>query len=468
MKLNKKITLISIATLMTITPVAFLNNNHVQTVQAAKKITKKTIKLDYNSYLYNNKGKRVKTKALKKNRTLRYYNTKKIKGVKYYRIGKNRYVKAANVGEVDGKIVYVKETYVTIKYNKTTSYTKNGYANSDSYKKGQRVKVDQYIYIPASGMDDFTAMNDDFTVYFYHIKGQDDAYLSELDVTPRKQMKSVNYFDLHNTYIKFTEKGDMPIYTINGTASQVSVPHAATNVNSTANVDRLMYIWVPSEKKAELFYHLTAQSIVAPESDVYTLAQAEKYVGNGFVKASDAEYSSGIKLTPANTAEEAEKDAQTVATTADKADLNAEIAKEDQVKQSDKYRLTTRDQRTIYDNEVKSAKEVADSNTSTVAEVNFALWSLKQRTSQLDGAKVHVKNVKKLTSDESLKVERVADNANDIYTPRYNYLVTLRFNKNYSKLTMEVRHYSQSIQDPKYLISTTTKELNIADYATDK
>ncbi|WP_260212321.1 SLAP domain-containing protein [Lactobacillus amylovorus] len=160
---------------------------------------------------------RVKVPTLKKNLSVRFYNTKTIKGTKYYRIGKNQYIKAANVGAVNGQTQYVNETYVTVKLDKTHSYTKDGYANDTQYKKGQKVKVDQFIYTPASASDDFAAANDDSAVPFYRIKGEKDAYLSSLDVTPRKAMKAVDYDNLHYTFAEYTQTADMPIYTINGT-----------------------------------------------------------------------------------------------------------------------------------------------------------------------------------------------------------------------------------------------------------
>lgn len=530
MKINKKIILISAATLMAVSPAVAINSNQLSTVQAAKKASKKTITtnasyadrynskgkmlskpikpnttlsrlsglvtikgkkyyrvgknvyirantvakidnkntlmLDYNSYTYNNKGKRVRVATLKKNTPVLFHGTKTIKGKKYYRIGRNRYVKAANVGAVNGKTQYVDETYVTIKENNTVSYTKDGLASDTKYKKGQKIKVDHYLYTPASGTDDFAAFNDDSAVPFYQIKGEDDAYLSSLDVTPRKAMKLGDYNLEHYNYAEYTQPADMPIYTINGTPSGVIIPHAATNVERQVEVDRLMYIWVPSDKKAELFYHIKGQYVMAPQGEVYKIGDAKKYIGNGFVKQSDVKIS-GVKLDPVNTAQEAEQ-ASKVATSSDKNALQAEIAKSTSVKKSDAYRLTKRTKREAYDNELKSAQKVLDSQNSTIAAVKLAVWSLGQRANDLDGKKVQVKNIKQLTQAEASKVYSVAYNANDVYTPQYNYLVMIRFSDHNRKLTMTVRHYSKPVQDPKYLINTTTKELDICDYATEK
>ncbi|EEJ72849.1 SLAP domain-containing protein [Lactobacillus ultunensis] len=531
MKINKKIILISAATLMTLSPVAVISNNQSLTVQAAKKTSKKTITtdpvdytdrydghgkllnslikpnttlprlsglltikgkkyyrvgknvyirsnavakldnkntlmLDYNSYVYNNKGKRVRVSTLKKNTPVRFYGTKTIKGVKYYRVGTNRYIKAANVRAVNGKIQYVDETYVTIKRDGVVSYTKDGQTNDTKYKKGQKIEVDQYLYTPASGTDDFAAFNDDSAVPFYRIKGKTDAYLSYLDVTPRKPMKVADYNLQHYTYAEYTQPADMPIYTINGTPSAVVVPHAATNIERQVEVDRLMYIWVPSDQKAELFYHLSSQYVMTPEGESYRLGDVKKYVGNGFVKQSDVKIT-GVKLDPVNTAQEAEQDSK-VATANDKSVLQAEIDKSTSIKKSDAYRLTKRANRDAYNNELKSAQEVLNSKDSTIAAVKLAVWSLGQRAKGLDGKKVLVKDIKHLTKAEASKIYSVAYNTNDIHTPQYNYVIFLNFSDHYRKLTLTTKHYSKPIQDPKYLVGTTTKELNIADYATEK
>lgn len=284
------------------------HNRYVALTDVAQIDGKKTLILDHNAAIYNNSGHRLGLKAIKKNTPVVFYNTKTIQGTTFYRIGKNRFVKAANVGAINGETVYANESYVTVKSNSTHSYTLDGVANNNLYKKGQRVVVDQYIDIPASYSDDFTAANDDSPVAFYHIKGQRDAYLSKLDVTPRKKMKLVNYEDLHNTFIKLTDPDDMPIYNAKGEVTNVVVPHAATNVFNELNVDRLQYIWVASDNRAELFYHIKSAYVNTPQGNVYRLGDVHKYVGNGFVKASDAKYESGIKLSPVNTPAQAKVD----------------------------------------------------------------------------------------------------------------------------------------------------------------
>jgi hypothetical protein len=61
----------------------------------------------------------------------------------------------------------------------------------------------------------------------------------------------------------------------------------------------LLYIWVPSEKKAELFYHLVSNSVYSNHGEVT--------FSDGYVKASDVQFDpDSTALTPSNTAAEAQ------------------------------------------------------------------------------------------------------------------------------------------------------------------
>lgn len=68
-------------------------------------------------------------------------------------------------------------------------------------------------------------------------------------------------------------------------------------------VNKLLYIWVPSENKAELFYHLVGKSVYSNQGEVQ--------FADGYVKASDVRFDpNSTSLTPSNTAAEAEAAAQ--------------------------------------------------------------------------------------------------------------------------------------------------------------
>ncbi len=61
----------------------------------------------------------------------------------------------------------------------------------------------------------------------------------------------------------------------------------------------MLYIWVPSENKAELFYHLVGKSVYSNQGEVQ--------FADGYVKASDVRFDpNSTSLTPSNTAAEAE------------------------------------------------------------------------------------------------------------------------------------------------------------------
>ena len=64
--------------------------------------------------------------------------------------------------------------------------------------------------------------------------------------------------------------------------------------------DNLLYIWLPSENKAELFYHLIAKSFYTTSSTGDKLK-----VSDAYVKASDMKYFDGLRLKPSNTQAEA-------------------------------------------------------------------------------------------------------------------------------------------------------------------
>ena len=69
--------------------------------------------------------------------------------------------------------------------------------------------------------------------------------------------------------------------------------------------DNLLYIWLPSENKAELFYHLIAKSFYTTSSTSDKLK-----VSDAYVKASDMKYFDGLKLKPSNTQAEAKAAAE--------------------------------------------------------------------------------------------------------------------------------------------------------------
>ena len=79
--------------------------------------------------------------------------------------------------------------------------------------------------------------------------------------------------------------------------------------NIEGKVDKLMYIWVPSEKKANLFYHLVGTKFYATNTGTSFFDKID--VGHdAYVKADDVKFVNGVQLTPLNTAAEAQVAAQ--------------------------------------------------------------------------------------------------------------------------------------------------------------
>ena len=116
MKLRNKITLISAATLMALSPAATVLSNNPSVVQAAK-VSKKTITTNqFDNFRYNGNGKEL-SGFVKKNTTLpRLSGLVTIKGKKYYRVGKNTYVRADAVAKIDNK------NTLLLDYNSYTNY----------------------------------------------------------------------------------------------------------------------------------------------------------------------------------------------------------------------------------------------------------------------------------------------------------------------------------------------------------
>ena len=138
----------------------------------------------------------------------------------------------------------------------------------------------------------------------YRIKGTNN-WLYSMGVKPASKLQVHNY-DLEQTsVIKFTQTTDL--YNADGSLQNIRI----TKNSEWWRVDKLLYIWVPSENKAEEFYHL------APDShwkDVLRLSSNGQYVNDhmpikdAYVKASDVQFiENSVKLTPSNTKATAKK-----------------------------------------------------------------------------------------------------------------------------------------------------------------
>ena len=116
--------------------------------------------------------------------------------------------------------------------------------------------------------------DDDWELAIYHIKG-------------------TNYW-IYNYAVKAAKD----IYHADGTVINFNGDRPRKQ-SGRFKVDKLLYLWVPSENKAELFYHLVYNSVEGSKGSLNFT--------DGYVKASDVKFDTdSVALTPSNTAAEAE------------------------------------------------------------------------------------------------------------------------------------------------------------------
>lgn len=176
MKLNQKITLVSVAALMTLTPALGTISSSTPVVQAAKTSQKNTIKLVKKEYggvqLYSAQGT-ARNKTAKSGATLKIYGTpvllngpklydisstntfpqiRIIKGTSYYWLGDNGYIRTHNIGSStrDGKLKAMFNSYIYDKNGKRLKSYRGGSAlikrNTSVQVKGQAYRYNPHYY----------------------------------------------------------------------------------------------------------------------------------------------------------------------------------------------------------------------------------------------------------------------------------------------------------------------------------
>ncbi|EEJ72020.1 SLAP domain-containing protein [Lactobacillus ultunensis] len=400
--------------------------------------------LNLNSYVYTRSGKRTK-RLLRKQFCYRFtgkyvqndiannyvftkgnhnyqLKTVKIKGNDYFQIGRNQYIRALNVASIGGYNIGLSQMQVTIKRN--TPILMVGADGSTLHtdktaKKGQKYTVDARVGMNVGANSMPSA---------YRIKGTK-TYIWTKDAYSR-HMLSLQLSDVSETtnYVVRPPKDNLQFYNMNGeniTPSGYTYPR-----HQLLGVDGQMYIWVPKENKAELFYHIVAtnksfDTIHAPNT---SYRDDDVEIGNAFVKASEVEEYSGLtKPAVINTAEEAKTDAETQATTSELNKLQTLVDNANTVKQSAAYKLTGHSTQKNYDVSVKEAQTMLNSKRKlSAAEVKLTSWILQTRVKNLYGKKITVKNPKKLSSTEInqlrdlLNLISYTDLKNKTYT-RFSY-----------------------------------------------
>ncbi|TSO26305.1 SLAP domain-containing protein [Lactobacillus sp. LL6] len=289
--------------------------------------------VEHNAYVYATSTKRANRRLVKKGTTIvTYGGSYKFKnGKRYYRVGgpAKQYVKVANLGDAvttsassnsSNSTVTNKnntsltnnstlspsdgETTVTVNVSRTPLYTevsgKDAVQPSGKYaKKGDKFIVDRLEQ--GTRADTGRDGDDDWELAIYHIKGTD-YWIYSNSVSAAKELPVHNYYHYYKSYIQFSKATD--VYNIDGTIQN----HNGQKIRKQSGlmgVDKLVYIWLPSEQKSELFYHLVGTSFSATTNSASQESTIE--IGhNAYVKANDVKFvEESTKLTPSNTPEEA-------------------------------------------------------------------------------------------------------------------------------------------------------------------
>ena len=301
-----------------------------------------TRKITHNTYIYRTSTGRTsynnRWKLYKGETITTYGGSYKFKnGKHYFRVGgpRKQYVKSYNLGPV----VKVNTVQGPNSNASTTNTATNNKASSSTpiSREETTVTVDANYSTPIITFDKdgkvvkvrTATPGEKFTVDYlekgsrankvasyigqfggdqgiYRIKGTSN-WIYSMGVKAATKITVHNY-DLEETsIIKFTQSTDL--YNADGTLQNIKIEKNS----EWWKVDKLVYIWVPSENKAELFYHL------APTSSWKNVLRLDngKYVRDNiplkdtYVKANDVQFvENSVKLTPSNTAAEAEAAAQ--------------------------------------------------------------------------------------------------------------------------------------------------------------
>ena len=292
-----------------------------------------TRRITHNTYIYRTSTRRTSYQnrwKLYKGQTITTYGgSYRFKnGKHYFRVGgpAKQYVKSYNLGPViranttmapnsnntssntttnkptdntttnNTQPVGNEETTVTV----TASFNVNIFDNQGNtvrrnVPKGTKFVVDRLEVTPFA--DRFpTALGREG---LYRIKGTD-TWILAVDVTAAKKLPLHDYDLEHNSYIKFPQATDL--YNASGSKINTNGDYIRKQ-SGQYKVDKLLYIWVPSENKAELFYHLVGKEVASNNGHIS--------FDDGYVKASDVQFMSNSKaITPSNTAAEAEATAK--------------------------------------------------------------------------------------------------------------------------------------------------------------
>lgn len=284
---------------------------------------KGVINIARKGYVYDKNGKRLKSyrggkATVTRNQKIKYAGklTETSRELYYY-VGSGAYVKALNVSKINGQYVFTKQPIYVIPRADMYVLNKDLKETSKVVRAGSKVKIDQVL------------IDTDYTdpQLYVRIAGTKDQFLYWTDAGDYPDEDEGNFSfrffmdDNHNfaestqslvTFKQGLEK-TTPLYNDQGQLVDLGGKYlekaARGNFLPENNyqVDYARYIWVPSEKEAELFYHLigTTFSMRDPHSK-YEYTWVKQNIGSVYVKASDVTFK-GLKVKTQNTAEEATK-----------------------------------------------------------------------------------------------------------------------------------------------------------------
>ena len=296
-----------------------------------------TRRITHNTYIYSTSTRRTsyqnKWKLYKGQTITTYGGSYRFKnGKHYFRVGgpAKQYVKSYNLGPV----IRANTTMAPNNNNTSSNTTTNKPTDTTTTNNTQPVGKDEttvtvtaksaylYVEVPDKDIDMVqpsgkTAKmgdkfvvdrleqgtragtgkdgDDDWELAIYHIKGTN-YWIYNTDVKAAKSIPVQNYAKTKSSRIIFTQPTD--IYHADGTVINFNGDRPRKQ-SGRFKVDKLLYLWVPSENKAELFYHLVGNSVEGSKSSLNFT--------DGYVKASDVKFDTdSVALTPSNTEAEAE------------------------------------------------------------------------------------------------------------------------------------------------------------------
>lgn len=222
-------------------------------------------------------------------------------------------------------------------------------------------------------------------------------------------MDSINY-DVRNTTVVEIKKDNnrAPLYSFNGKV--ITPKDFAWTSLVPLKANGAIYLWNEQKNKAELYYHLTNRyqqmaNLKTSPSFPEVIKINTVNVGDAFIKASDVNYVDGKFLKPINSASQAEDNAKIAMSESEELDLKDLINKQSTIHTTTKYKLSSFYKRYNYDQAIDEAKSILSKGSVSTAQAQYLIWNIKITEDELDGAKVKVVNLKKLTQDERLAIE---------------------------------------------------------------